>query len=212
MANQALIHVDIQNDFCHGGVLAVWGGDGVVSPANHITWHVQGKKDWQVIFTKDWHEADSKHFKIWTRHCVKNTQGAKFHPSLLVPSNSFVLHKGIGDSDGYDPFEKEMELFQLFPTTSLNYDYPLMKMRLDLSLGNLLKLLDVKEVFIDGLATDYCVKATALSSAKLGFKTHVMLDACRAVDLKLGDGDRATEKMRKAGVIITSTDEVIRST
>jgi len=177
---QALIVVDVQNDFCPGGTLAVEHGDEVVAPLNREidTFLKEGKP---VFKTRDWHPATTKHFAMyggtWPVHCVQNTFGAEFHPQLRDDPRIRVISKGLGDTDCYSGFDE----------TDLNEQ---------------LRYEKIEEVLIGGLTTDYCVKTTALDAMNNGFKVKVLKDAIRAVNLEPGDGDRAIEQMRAAGVEI----------
>jgi nicotinamidase/pyrazinamidase len=177
---RALIVVDVQNDFCPGGALAVPHGDEVVAPLNKL---IQTFLEWgaPVFKSRDWHAAATKHFAAyggtWPVHCVQETRGAEFHPRLLDDIHIRVISKGLGDKDCYSAFDET-----------------------DLALQ--LRRLGVAEVWVGGLATDYCVKSTVLDALKQGFKVKALKDAMRAVELKPGDGERALEEMRKAGAEI----------
>lgn len=191
MSDRALITVDGQNDFCPGGALPVKEGDQIVGLVNRVRAAFQ-----EIILTRDWHKPNSKHFKInnpkarWNTHCVENTWGAEFHPDLIV-ANAIIISKGMDPEDdgGYSGFEG----FTKDGKTMAEY----------------LRDKEVTEIYIGGLATDYCVKATALDAVKNGFKTFLLLDACRAVNLNPGDGEKAIQEMKEQGVIITSTKEVL---
>ncbi len=205
MANQsrpALLVVDVQNDFCPGGSLAVANGDQVVEPLNRITRSLLerfltfGNNEWQIFFSRDWHPAITKHFieygGKWPTHCIEDTIGANFHPKLFVPNSALVINKGTKhDEDGYSPFEGYLPMFSGF------------------SFKKTLQKLEVGSIYVGGLATDYCVKAACLDAIKLGFKTHLLLDACRAVNIKPDDGEKAVEEMRRAGIIIITTEKVL---
>lgn len=184
MMDAALINVDIQKTFCLDGELAVPGGDEVVEPVNKVT-NVMRQRGAFVFFTGDCHPEDSEHFKQWGAHGVRGTNGAWFHPKLDI-DGGIVIYKGTKRyQNAYSAFE-ETALLQL------------------------LRRLGITKVYITGLATDYCVKATALDARKYGFETYLLLNACRAVNLKPDDEKNAIEEMRKAGVIITTTDEVMQ--
>lgn len=185
MANlkQALIVVDVQNDFCPGGTLAVAHGDEVVEPLNRVIDEFL-EHDAPVYKTRDWHTPTTKHFKphgIWPVHCVQNTKGAEFHPALRDDPRIEVISKGLGDTDCYSAFDET-------------------------DLASRLHTQNVEEVVVGGLATDYCVKNTVLDALKNGFKVKALQNAMRAVDVEPGDGDRAIEEMRSAGAEIVSTD------
>jgi len=194
MTRTALIIVDVQNDFCPGGSLAVPRGNEVVSPLNK--WLQKADlENWVIVATRDWHPKETTHFLEsgagWPVHCVKGTPGAEFHPDLNL-YHCYVVSKGMGETeDAYSGFAGTCG---------------------GVKLGHLLRTNYVKRIFIGGLATDYCVKATALDAKRLGFEVYLILDACRAVDVKPGDGERAIEEMRVAGVIVTTTEEVLNET
>ena len=177
MTKQALIVVDVQNDFCPGGTLAVAHGDEVVEPLNQLIDEFLERGD-PVYKSRDWHPPTTKHFTAhggtWPVHCVQNTKGAEFHPALREDPRINVVSKGIGDSDGYSAFDET-------------------------DLASRLKEQGVEEVVVGGLATDYCVKHTVLDALKNGFKVKAVEDAMRAVELQPGDSDRAIEEMRAAG-------------
>ena len=202
MKKRALIVVDALNDFCPGGALPVPHGDEVIEPINRMIDQAEreeSKYRWLVVYSRDWHPAETIHFRQWPVHCVKGTHGAKFHPALKVVDRPYVFNKGCEvNEDAYSAFDGTLD-------TNI-WDCGLCG---KLNLFQLLKEAGVEEVYVGGLATDYCVKATALDSVRLGFKTYLLLDACRAVDVNPGDGDRAVEEMRQAEVVITSTQEVL---
>jgi len=180
---RALIVVDVQNDFCPGGSLAVAQGDEVVPPLNRLIEEFLEKGE-PVFKTRDWHPQVTHHFAAyggtWPVHCVQNTKGAEFHPDLIDSKHIRIISKGLGDEDSYSGFD-----------------------RTDLALQ--LKRLGIEEVWIGGLATDYCVKNTVLDALKEGFKVKALSDAMRAVELKEGDGERALEEMRIAGAEIVNS-------
>jgi len=181
---QALIVVDVQNDFCPGGTLAVAHGDEVVPPLNEIIDQFLERGD-PVFKSRDWHPPTTKHFAkyggTWPVHCVQNTWGAEFHPALRDDPRIIVASKGLGDTDCYSAFDET-------------------------DLASQLHELNVEEVLVGGLATDYCVKNTVLDALKHGFKVKALKNAMRAVNLQPGDGDRAIDEMRAAGAEIVSTD------
>ena len=179
---RALLVVDVQNDFCAGGALAVPHGDEVVEPLNKLIDKFLERGE-PVYKTRDWHPPETKHFVAyggtWPVHCVQNTKGAEFHPALRDDPRIIVVSKGIGDNDGYSAFEET-------------------------NLAAQLREQGIEEVVVGGLATDYCVKNTVLDALKNGFKVKALIDAMQAVDLQHGDGDRALQEMRAAGAQITS--------
>ena len=186
---QALIVVDVQNDFCPGGTLAVAHGDEVVEPLNEQIDEFL-ERGAPVYKSRDWHPATTKHFKAyggtWPVHCVQNTKGAEFHPALRDDPRITVVSKGLGDTDCYSAFDET-------------------------DLASQLREQGVEEVVVGGLATDYCVKNTVLDALKHRFKVKALKNAMRPVDLQPGDGDRAIEEMRAAGAEIVSTDSTEKS-
>jgi nicotinamidase/pyrazinamidase len=181
---RALIVVDVQNDFCPGGALAVPHGDEVVAPLNELIQEFL-ERDEPVFLSRDWHRKDTKHFAAyggtWPVHCVMLTDGARFHPELIVDNQVQLISKGLGDTDCYSAFDET-------------------------DLTSRLRALDVEELWIGGLATDYCVKSTVLDALKEGFRVKALAYAMRAVELKPGDGERAIEDMRNAGAEIVGTE------
>ena len=180
MTKQALIVVDVQNDFCPGGTLAVPHGDEVIAPLNKLIDEFLERGD-PVYKSRDWHPPSTKHFTAyggtWPVHCVQNTEGAQFHPALHDDARIKVISKGQGDTDGYSAFDQT-------------------------DLAAQLKKDGVEEVVVGGLATDYCVKNTVLDALKQGYKVQAVEDAMRPVELRPGDGERAIEEMRAAGAKI----------
>jgi nicotinamidase/pyrazinamidase len=182
---QALIVVDVQNDFCPGGALAVPHGDEVIEPLNKLIDEFL-ERGAPVYKSRDWHSPTTKHFAAyggtWPVHCVRNTPGAEFHPALRDDPRITVISKGLGDTYCYSAFD-------------------------DSDLAAQLNEQKVDEVVVGGLATDYCVKNTVLDALKNGFKVKAVESAMRAVDLQPGDGARAIDEMREAGAAIVSTDQ-----
>jgi len=183
---RALIVVDVQNDFCPGGALAVNQGDEVVPPLNSLIQEFLERGE-PVFKSRDWHPPKTKHFAAqggtWPVHCVQGTKGAEFHPQLIDDIHIRTISKGLGDEDSYSAFDGTDLLLQL-------------------------ERLGVKEVWVGGLATDYCVKNTVLDALKSGLRVKALRSAMRAVELNPGDGDRALEEMRLAGAeIVTSQNQ-----
>ncbi len=178
---KALLVVDVQNDFCPGGALAVPNGDKVVPVINALMDHLP-----LVVASKDWHPLRSMHFTRWPVHCVHNTPGADFHPGIESVKIKQVFLKGTKDKDdGYSAFE------------ATNVD-----------LTSYLRERSVTELYVAGLATDYCVKASAVDAVKHGFKTFVITDAVAAVNVRPGDGEEALEELKKAGVSLIRSEDV----
>ena len=187
-----LLLVDPQNDFCPGGSLAVADGDAVIPVLN--TWALAAERAGAPIFvSRDWHPPTTTHFKdyggIWPPHCVMGTHGAGFHPDLRLPPGAVVVSKGMGETeDAYSAFQARDCEGILLPT--------------------LLQQKEVRHLYVMGLATDYCVKASALDGLTAAFQVTVVRDGVRAVNLRPQDGDQALEDMRAAGAAIT--EEVSR--
>jgi len=182
---KALIVVDVQNDFCPGGSLAVANGDEVVAPLNNLIKEFLDRGE-PVYKTRDWHPARTKHFAAyggtWPVHCVQGTRGAEFHPDLSDDPRITIISKGIDESaDGYSGFDGT-------------------------SLADLLRDEGVEEVWVGGLATDYCVKHTVLDAIKEGFEVKALADAMRAVNLNSADGRTAIEEMKAAGAKIVGNE------
>lgn len=178
---KALIVVDVQNDFCPGGSLAVAHGDEVVPVINKLM-----DRFGLVVASKDWHPQGSVHFDKWPVHCVRDSHGSEFHPDLESEHIDEIFLKGTGNKDdGYSAFEA---------TSSSLVDY--------------LNEKGVTELYVTGLATDYCVRASALDAVEHGFRTYLISDAVRAVDLNAGDGDNAIDEMRTGGVEVVTSQEV----
>lgn len=177
---QALIVVDVQNDFCPGGTLAVSHGDEVVAPLNELIDQFLERGD-PVFKSRDWHLPTTKHFAAyggtWPVHCVQNTQGAEFHPALRNDPRIKIVSKGLGDTDCYSAFDET-------------------------DLAAQLRQQNVEELVVGGLATDYCVKNTVVDALHKGFRVKAVADAMRAVEIHPGDGEEAIEEMRAAGAEI----------
>jgi len=187
-SKDALIVVDVQNDFCPGGTLAVADGDQVVPVLNrYIDQFI--KVGLPIFATRDWHPEKTSHFTTgggpWPPHCVQGSKGAQFHPDLKLPLGTVMVSAGTGaDEDGYSGF--------------LGRDENGAK------LADLLRQRVIERIFIGGLATDYCVKHTVLDGLKEGFKVVLLADSVRGVNLKPGDSARAIEEMRNAGAEVAS--------
>lgn len=177
----ALIIVDVQNDFLPGGALAVPHGDQIIPPLNNYIGKFSGK-ELPIFVTRDWHPKDHCSFKeqggIWPPHCVANTHGAQFSYQLKLPDNIHIISKAIySDNDAYSGFGGT-------------------------SLAVKLNDSNIKRVFIGGLATDYCVKATVEDAINNGYITYYLKDASRAVNIKPNDRKDAEESMVKSGAIM----------
>jgi nicotinamidase/pyrazinamidase len=186
----ALVVVDMQNDFAHPeGALYVRGGNEVVGIVNREI-HRALAAGAVVVYTQDWHPPSTPHFAkdggIWPVHCVAGSWGAQFEPSVEVKGP--VVRKGTGGEDGYSGFTVR------HPGTG--EEQPT-------ALGGMLRDAGTEQVVIVGLATDYCVKDTALDAVRSGFATTVVTEAARAVDLHDGDGARALDELARAGVTLS---------
>ena len=196
----ALLVIDVQNDFCPGGALAVTDGDAVVAAANALMPRFD-----VVVATRDWHPPDHCSFAsrhphaalydtvevggvaqtLWPDHCVQGSEGAALHPELDQSGVDLILHKGASrDLDSYSAFFENDR-------------------RTTTGLAGYLRELEVRRVTLCGLATDYCVRYSALDAAGLGFEVTVAGDACRGVDVPDGNVAVALEQMRAAGIAVT---------
>lgn len=190
----ALVVVDLQNDFADpAGGLSVAGGEAIVPIVNReIAMAVAAGAT--VAVTQDWHPQVTPHFArdggVWPVHCVADTWGAELHPDLVVPDGAIRIRKGANGEDGYSGFTMRDPISGETTATELEAQ---------------LRARGVRRVVVVGLATDYCVKATALDAQRLGFETALLTDAIAAVDLAEGDGARAIEEMRDAGVTMWRT-------
>ncbi|MFH0990520.1 MAG: nicotinamidase [bacterium] len=178
---KALLIVDVQNDFCPGGALAVPQGDKIVPVINSIF-----DKFNLIVASKDWHPLNSMHFDTWPKHCLQHTVGSEFHPNLKSTSIAEIFLKGTsGKDDGYSAFEAS-----------------------NLDLNHYLRSRGVDDLYVVGLATDYCVRASALDAVKKGFSTYIITDAIAAVNVKPDDGDMAIEEMKREGVKLISSGDI----
>jgi nicotinamidase/pyrazinamidase len=182
----ALLLVDPQNDFCPGGSLGVPDGDQVMPVLNE--WAAAAEAAGVPVFvSRDWHPPRTTHFKekggIWPPHCVAGTKGAEFHATLKLPGSASILSKGMGETeDAYSAFQARDDQ--------------------GAGLADLLKRSDVRHLYVMGLATDYCVKASTLEGLDKGFAVTVVADGMRAVNLKPNDGADAVTAMKAAGAVV----------
>ena len=185
----ALVVVDVQNDFADpAGGLYVRGGEQVVAAANDAVQQALSAGA-PVVYTQDWHPADTPHFAkdggTWPVHCVRDTWGAAFHPRLDIRGE--VVRKGEHGEDGYSGFTmRDPATGRTTPTR----------------LAELLRTAGATDLVVLGLATDYCVRATALDGRELGWPVTVVWDGVRAVDLEPGDGERTRAELEAAGVVL----------
>ena len=179
----ALLVVDVQRDFLPGGALGVPKGDEVVEPLNRVI-QAFGRARRPIYYSRDWHPPNHCSFKDqggpWPPHCVAGTAGAGFAPALRFPADAIVISKAtMPQKDAYSAFE-------------------------DTTLAKQLEAAGVRRVFVGGLATDYCVKATVLDAVKLGLNVELLGDAVRAIEVKPGDGQRAIQEMKQSGAHLTA--------
>jgi nicotinamidase/pyrazinamidase len=205
MARQALVLVDLQNDFCPGGALAVGHGDEVIEVANRVQRHFP-----LVVATQDWHPADHGSFAanhpgrkpyevidlnglqqvLWPVHCVQESTGAAFHDAVDRSRVAKTFQKGTDPAvDSYSGFWDNGR-------------------RKATGLGDYLRAQGVTDVYVLGLATDYCVKFTAIDGRREGFGVFLIEDACRGVEMAPGDSERALEDMRRAGVTVVESGQI----
>ena len=190
-----LVAVDVQNDFVDGS-LAVTNGIDVVEPLNTLA-HAVRRDLGRVAFTRDWHPATTPHFETWPVHCVADTEGAAFHPNLQVKEGDAVLNKGMGQTDGYSGVEGIAD-----DGTTLE------------AMVEPVHRDERVSIFVGGLATDYCVKATAIDLARRyegldNVSICLVTDAIRAVNLQPNDGAEAVEAMADAGVHIINLNDAL---
>lgn len=206
MKKKALIMVDLQNDFCEGGHLAVPGGDEVIPLANQLQPYFE-----LVVATIDWHPQDHMSFAVnhsgcrvgdiiivdeipqvlWPEHCVQHSKGAEFHPHLEVKKIKKIIHKGI---------DKKIDSYSAFFDNAH---------KRSTGLGEYLRSEQVEDVYIMGLATDYCVKYSTLDALHLGFNVYIIENACRGVELHPGDIAGAIEEICEAGAILIAVEDIL---
>ena len=191
LGKSALILVDIQNDFCPGGALAVSHGDEVVDVVNRLMPLFP-----LVVATQDWHPANHISFQqqggIWNAHCIQNTPGAELHPQLNQQEVDDYFHKAFTpEADAYSGFEGKNQQGK--------------------SLDESLKERGITAIYVTGLATDYCVKATTLDGLKNDYKVYVVTDAVRAVNVNENDGEKALSEMQEQGARLVSSKELFNA-
>jgi nicotinamidase/pyrazinamidase len=179
----AVLLVDPQNDFCPGGALGVPEGDQVM-PVLTAWGEAAERAGVPVFVSRDWHPPRTTHFKafggLWPPHCVQGTPGAAFHPGFRLPESATIISKGMGETeDAYSAFQARDER--------------------GTPLADLLRRREVRHLYLLGLATDYCVKSSALDGRQAGWRVTVVRSGCRAVDLRPGDGQAALAAMEAAG-------------
>jgi len=201
----ALIIVDLQNDFLPGGALAVPHGNEVIPLANELQQRFE-----LVLATQDWHPPNHGSFAanhrgkkpgdrimldgieqiLWPVHCVQNTNGAEFAPSFDTSRIAHIFHKGIDPKiDSYSTFFDNAH-------------------RRETGLADYLKKRAINEIYLMGLALDYCVKYSTLDARQLGLNTYVIVDGCRGIELEAGDIERAIDEMKRVGAVLLQSSEL----
>jgi nicotinamidase/pyrazinamidase len=204
--NDVLLVIDVQNDFCPGGQLAVAGGDSIIEPIHQIASRFQ-----HIVLTQDWHPADHASFAsahagkqpydtiempygpqtLWPDHCVQGTRGARLHPTLRLPHAELILRKGFRRQiDSYSAF---FENDRTTPTGLAGY----------------LRERSLQRIFLCGLAYDYCVGFSALDARRLGFEAVILHDACRAIDLN-GSVRKMESEFAAANVALIDSEDLAR--
>lgn len=183
----ALLVIDVQNDFLPGGRLPVPRGDEVIPPLNGCMERFH-RKNLPIFATRDWHPPDHGSFQaqggLWPPHCIAGSSGADFAKALALPPETCIISKGsLPEDSGYSGFSGT-------------------------DLAARLRYLGVRTLYVGGLATDYCVLNTIIDALRLGFRTHLLIDAVRAVDVHPGDGERALGEMRRQGARFITSDRV----
>jgi len=188
-AGDALIVVDVQNDFLPGGALAVSDGDAVLEPLNRAI-ALFRDRSLPVFLSRDWHPPEHCSFEAsngpWPPHCVQNTHGAAFHADLKIPENALIISKGVR-------------------MTPDEYSVFLGRDKNNRDLDECLRQFGIKRIFVGGLATDYCVLNTTLDGLKLGYRVCVLTDGIQAVNVEPHDGEKALEAMTQSGAVLTTT-------
>ncbi len=188
----ALLIIDVQNDFCPGGSLPVSGGDEVVPLLSELAERF-ASAGLPVYASRDWHPSETKHFKpfggLWPPHCVAGTHGSEFHSELYLPDATIVVSKGM------NPAEDAYSAFQACDNDGVSLKESFLRNR-------------VEAVFVGGLATDYCVKETVLDGLREGFQVFLFTDAIRGVEVQPGDSSRAIEEMVRKGARTAHLDEL----
>jgi nicotinamidase/pyrazinamidase len=191
--SQALLLVDIQNDFCCGGKISVPKGDSIV-PACNAYIKLFTAAGLPVFASRDWHPEKTSHFQeyggIWPTHCVQNTPGAEFHPNLKLPPDAFIISKG------RRPYEDSYSAFQ-----GRDDDGG--------TLNEILKNLGVLELYVGGLATDFCVKHSVLDGLHSNYSVHLLTDAIKGINMFFSDDIyRSVELMERYGAVKTDFEKV----
>lgn len=189
MPRRALIIVDVQRDFCPGGALPVKNGDSIIGRINKMT-SLFEEEGSPVFFTRDWHPRDHCSFVPrgpWPPHCVKGTPGAQFHPTLYIPHEATIISKAT---------RRSIEAYSAFEGTGLS---------------NRLQELGIEDLYVAGLATDYCVKNTVLDGLSQGFKVEIVSDCVKGVNVRPLDSANAFRTLVAKGAARTTSREVLGS-
>ena len=195
MAEEALLVVDVQNDFCAGGSLGVPASPQIIDRLNEYI-HQFADRGAPVIASRDWHPPVTRHFAdhggVWPVHCVQGTPGAEFHPDLRLPAETVIVSKGTNpEEDSYSAFEARLPDGR--------------------PLGDYLRDAGIKRLYVGGLATDYCVRSSVLDALKAGFRATVLLDGSRGVDVQPGDSEKALAELVSAGADVTTLERLRES-
>ena len=192
---KALLVVDVQNDFTPRGALGVPQGDRIIPVLNKYIKLFSGK-NLPVFASRDWHPKKTTHFKkfggVWPVHCLQDSAGAAFHPTLRLPQEAILLYKGM------DPAKDSYSAFQAEDSSGKD-------------LLNLLRYMGIEEIYVAGLATDYCVKFSSIDAIKHGLKVNVLADAIKGVNLLPEDSRNAIKEMASWGVKLVTKDQVVKT-
>lgn len=192
---KALLVVDVQNDFCPKGALQIKDGDKIIPTINKYI-KVFSKNKLPILLSRDWHPKKTKHFKAfggdWPGHCVQGSKGAMFHRDLKFPKEAIILSKGM------DPEKDSYSAFQAVDSNGTDFI-------------NLLKIFGINELYLGGLATDYCVKWTTRDALKSGFKVKLLVDAIKGVNIKPSDSEEAIEEMVNLGAKKITFEKLAKS-
>lgn len=185
-----LLIVDLQNDFCPGGALPAREGHRIIAPVNKLLAAFK-ERNLPIILTRDWHPNDHCSFRseggMWPPHCIQGTRGAEFHSHLVVPDDAIIISKAIRrDRDAYSGFQGT-------------------------DLAERLRQLGVGDLFVGGLATDYCVKNTVLDALSLGFRVHILTDCMKGVNVKPTDSANAIRLMIKRGAKRITSQQLLKN-
>jgi nicotinamidase/pyrazinamidase len=192
MADEALLVVDVQNDFCAGGSLGVPASPQIIGSLNDYIRRFADRGA-RVIASRDWHPPVTRHFAdhgvVWPVHCVQGTPGAEFHPDLRLPPEAVIVSKGSDpEEDSYSAFEARLPDGR--------------------PLGDYLRDEGITRIYVGGLATDYCVRSSVLDALKAGFQATVLLDGSRGVDVQPGDSEKALAEMVSAGADVATLERL----